>query len=254
MREIKIYTLSDETGVKYVGKTSDTKKRLYRHVYDAKTKKILNKRDAWIKSLLNKGEKPKLEIIDIVIEEDWVIMEQYWISQFKCWGFNLKNMTEGGDGIYGLIHSDKTKKKMSETKKGKTPKNFDLFSKSSIKCGVIQYTLDGKIIKEWESVNKAKNKLNINNIDLVVKRKRNSAGDYIWRYNTEPLTNIEIIDIRDKHNKQKPKKVIQYTLDSKIIKEWESVNNIKKTYKHINAVLRGDRRTAGGYKWEYKII
>jgi len=253
MRKIEIYTLSDKNGIRYVGKSNNTDKRYYRHIFDAKTKKKLNKRDAWIKSLLNKNMKPILEVIDVVDESEWILMEKYWISQFKTWGFELKNMTDGGDGLYGLKHSVKTKKKMSETKKGKTPKNINFLHQSSIKGKIFQYDLNGKKIKEWESVNNAKKKLNITNIDLVIKRKRSSAGGYIWRYKTEPLTNEELDIIKEKHDKQKPKKVIQKTLKGEFVKEWGSVNEIKKIYKHINSVLRGDRKTAGGYLWLYTI-
>jgi hypothetical protein len=39
----------------------------------------------------------------ILIEEDLdektsFELEKYWISQFKCWGFRLINLTDGGDG------------------------------------------------------------------------------------------------------------------------------------------------------------
>ena len=181
METIKIYTLSDSNGVKYIGKTTNINKRLYRHIFDAKTKKILNKRDAWIKSLLMKGEKPIIEVLSETNHDDWAFEEQYWISQFISWGFNLKNMTKGGEGTFGRIVSDETKIKMSNTKKGKTPKNLDLLKKSRIKI-ILQYDLYDNFIKEWESISEVKKKLKINNIDKVLKNKRNSAGGYKWYY------------------------------------------------------------------------
>lgn len=41
-----------------------------------------------------------MTIIDETLE-DWKTLEQYWICQFKSWGFNLTNITNGGEGSYG---------------------------------------------------------------------------------------------------------------------------------------------------------
>lgn len=248
---IIIYSLEDNDGVKYIGKTNNVTKRLYRHIFDATTKNSLNKRDAWVKSLVNKGLKPKIEVIDIVPISEWIFWEQYWISQFRTWGFNLKNMTDGGEGNYGRVVSETTKIKMSISKKGKTPKNLNQIIKNTIKCSVNQYSLNGEFIKEWESVNSIKTELKLSNVDLVVKRKRPSAGGFIWRYSNDSLSITELKMINDKHKKQVPKPILQYD-NNVLIKEWSSVNDVKKIYKHINAVLRGDRKSAGGYLWRYK--
>lgn len=49
---------------------------------------------------------------------------------------------------------------------------------------VLQYGLDGKFIREWESQAEVSRKLNINqrNISGVVLGKRKTAGGFIWRY------------------------------------------------------------------------
>ena len=251
MRDIIIYTLSDKSGAKYVGKTISLENRLYRHLYDAKTKSKLNKRDAWLKGLISRGENPIIEVLDIVTEDDWIFWEKYWIEQFKVWGFKLKNMTNGGEGTYGRIVSEETKRKMSKSKLGKTPKNLSLLISSRVKK-VYQYGLDGVLLKEWKSMNDAKRELSINNINMVANGKRCTAGGYIWRYSDNPLDEITLSEIKLKLLKQQPKSVLQLTKTGDIIKEWGSVNEIKKKYKHINAVLRGDRKSAGGYLWEYK--
>jgi hypothetical protein len=63
---------------------------------------------------------------------------------------------------------------------------------------------------------------------------------------------VEII--KNKHLKQKKKIVNQLTIDGELVREWSSVNEIKKIYPHINAVLSGSRKTADGYLWKYKTI
>lgn len=56
-------------------------------------------------------------------------------------------------------------------------------------------------------------------------------------------------------NKKKRKKVKQYDLQNNFIKEWESINEAEKELKicHINIVkvCKGERITAGGFKWKY---
>lgn len=51
------------------------------------------------------------------------------------------------------------------------------------------------------------------------------------------------------------KPVIQTTLDGEFIKEWDSVKSASDFFnglKHIDGVCRGERKSAGGYKWIYK--
>jgi hypothetical protein len=253
MEKIYIYTLSDNLGVRYIGKTKDIKTRLYRHVYEANKKGKKNKRSSWIKSLLNKGEKPIIQIVDEVEGYEWEFWEKYWINQFRSWGFNLVNDSDGGEGAYGRLVTDETKLKMSLAKKGKTPKNIDLFKKSTIKGAVIQYDLKGNKIGEYESSNYVKEVLKIKNVCNVIHKKRNTAGGYIWRFKGDELSEKEIKEIQNKHLRQEKKIVYQISKDNKLIKEWSSVNEIKKIYPHINGVLSGRRKTAGGYFWVYKI-
>ena len=93
-----IYTLEyPEGNIRYVGKSDNPKKRFKRHLEEG-FKNTLTHKKAWLNGLLTKGEKPILNIIDEVSKSDWVLSEQYWISQFRSWGFSLVNSTIGGDG------------------------------------------------------------------------------------------------------------------------------------------------------------
>jgi hypothetical protein len=47
---------------------------------------------------------------------------------------------------------------------------------------ILQFDIDGKFIKEWESVSIAKKTTSIYHIDSCCKGKRKSAGGYIWKY------------------------------------------------------------------------
>lgn len=109
----KIYTLSspDDDIVRYVGKTVKTlRDRLTGHV----SEKRINHRTCWIKSVVNKGVEPKIELIEEVSNDKWQESEIYWIAQFKAWGFDLVNNAIGGVGANGYRHTENAKFKIQQ--------------------------------------------------------------------------------------------------------------------------------------------
>jgi len=68
---------------------------------------------------LRSGLLPILEIVEICDESKWQEREQYWIKYYKELGFDLKNMTNGGDGNTGLKMSDISKEKIRRANLGK---------------------------------------------------------------------------------------------------------------------------------------
>ncbi len=117
-----IYTLSDNTGIRYVGKSNDPEKRLSIHLKESKYKRT--RKEKWISSLLETGEFPKIEILESVDSSQWSFFESYWISQLSQWGFNLVNGTSGGegsDGFRGKNHTEESKSKMSKKARGRKP-------------------------------------------------------------------------------------------------------------------------------------
>jgi len=105
-----IYTLSHPITKKvvYVGKTINTlETRLYGHIGDSKrhSRKICK----WISKLTSEGLIPLIEELDSSSEEDLARLEIFYIELFKTWGFDLKNHTDGGEGLIGFNHSEKSK-------------------------------------------------------------------------------------------------------------------------------------------------
>lgn len=205
MTKVFIYTLSDKTGIRYVGKTNNIKRRLYNHISDIK--KYNNHKVNWLKSLLENNEYPTIEILDIVNSEDWIFWEMYWISQIKSWGFNLVNGTNGDENppsFKNKTHSDEYKsirrdlmlsdknpsknmndlwrKNISKSLKGRflSPNNIEKLKKK-----IIQLDLQNNIIKEWNSISDAHRELNINigNIGLCINGLRKTAGGFKWKEN-----------------------------------------------------------------------
>jgi group I intron endonuclease len=218
-----IYTLSDPiTGVvKYVGKTIKPKDRLRCHIKDAASNRRNNLSCNWIKSLLKKGLVPKMDIIDETYGS-WEWLEMYWISQFKTWGFKLKNTTDGGD--YNPMSNPISRKKLSDKLTGVSKSQNHKNSISKTKIGV---SIHSEIQK--------------------VKYSNMNSGDGNPMYNKKHTT--------DALQKMKLS-VLQYTLDGDFIKEWSSAADIERETdmlaRSINRCAKGDRPTAYGYKWEYK--
>lgn len=95
-----IYILQDPVtlDVRYVGKSTSPSRRYQSHLWQKP--KVKYHSYYWIQSLLKKELKPIMTIIDET-EENWQELEQYWIEQFRQWGFNLTNITTGGEGAFG---------------------------------------------------------------------------------------------------------------------------------------------------------
>lgn len=117
-----IYSLSHPvTGeVRYIGKSNNPKNRLRDHLC-VNRKHGASHCKAWIKSLNSIGIVPAMDILDEVDYKEWEFWEQYWISQFKSWGFNLTNHQKGGGaGNDFTKFSEETKLKMRNAQLGKT--------------------------------------------------------------------------------------------------------------------------------------
>jgi group I intron endonuclease len=220
-----IYTLSHPITkeIRYVGKSIKPKERYKDHIKSGKSGRRKNLVNNWIKSLLSENLKPKMDIIDEV-EGEWEWLEQYWISQFKCWGFRLKNMTEGGEN--NPMSSLEARKKISNIMKN--------IKKS----------------KEWcDNISKAKKGVSIHTEKSKNLLSESNGGEnnpmYGKKHDLESL-------------KKMGEKVIQYDLHGNLIKTWyscaEAARNLCDSCRggHINRCARGERKTAYGYKWSYE--
>jgi len=240
-----IYTLSDPytNEVRYVGKSNNPKVRYRKHINESKNNRYNNYKVNWIKSLLIKNLKPILHIIDET-ESDWVILEEYWISQFITWGFKLVNGTSGGENppsFKGKKLSDEHKKKLKDgsklffeklenglpyewrnnistahKKNGFIPIN----ASESNKIKISQFTLNGDFIKTWESITEAAKNVGLKShsgIIEVCKNNRFKAGNFRWSFNNF----LEQF-------KPKTLEVAQISLENEIIKIWTSIGEASK--------------------------
>lgn len=60
-----------------------------------------------------------MKVLEEATSHNWQERERFWILYFRSIGTRLTNATDGGDGVVGLKHSDKTKALMRQLCKGR---------------------------------------------------------------------------------------------------------------------------------------
>lgn len=86
------------TRVRYIGKANNPRRRVREHMW-ADAMRLNSHRTAWLKSLLARGLKPELMILAEVREEAWQEAERLLIAGFREMGYDLTNITDGGEGL-----------------------------------------------------------------------------------------------------------------------------------------------------------
>jgi len=202
-RMVKIYVLKNpiNNNIHYVGRTLNEKTRYRQHIFLARKTGHKDKKCAWIASILNSGDKPVMEIIEIVDQVDAVEREMYWISELRktC---DLKNQRDFIENDY--LFSEETRKKMSEAQKGNTYRrgkkltDEQKFSSGNGNRGrkqnsdekkkrykpILEFDSDGNYIREWESASSAATFYSTkqSSVSLVAAGKRNSWFGIVWKY------------------------------------------------------------------------
>jgi predicted GIY-YIG superfamily endonuclease len=251
-----IYILQDPDtmDVRYVGKTTNPKKRLYQHtnkrVQEYSRRRYLSN---WLLKLLNCNKKPIMTIIDQT-DNDWKQLEIYWIEQFKNWGFKLVNLTIGGDGVEGYLHTKETIYKLSEIISCISPdgKKYSGNCKEiasiigvshSAIYNVLYKSITGKV-KGWHSFKMhSPNEKYLSNLKVIeqCKPKISDLCKQVSANNCKRLFS---------------KPIIQYDKEGNIVCEYESLSEASRqtsiNAQNISAVCLGKNKSAGGYKWKYK--
>jgi hypothetical protein len=268
MKKTYIYSLVCplDGKVKYVGKANDPKGRFRKHksLGDTNTGDNIEK-NKWIKSLLDQGLLPILEILEEVDVTEWKEKEKFYVRQFREQGVELFNICGGGNGAtFGN----------SGSFKGNPP------------VKVVCLTKQGDYVNTFNSVKEGK-EFSGKRIDNVLAGKRKTSGGYIWLYEKvyNELTKEELNVIVENANinnssinglstrwkkgnkswnkgkkgfiSKKRKKVHQYTLDGIYLKTWEYAGIAAKEYNcsigNITMCAGGRTKSAVGYKWVYEV-
>ena len=140
--------------------------------------------------------------------------EKYWIKKLDSRTINGKgyNLTDGGDGTFGRVCSEKTrdKLKLKALERDKISEETKLkMSLNSTKAKkVSMFDLNGKLIKTFRSVTEAGKELKKNKhvISACARGSRNKAYGYKWSYTdfvlTDPLPKVKIVFKKKKREKR----------------------------------------------------
>ena len=149
----------------------------------------------------------------------------------------LCNLTDGGEsGASSWSQHTRNRKSTTELSKNKGKP-------------VSQYSLDGTLIETFPSAKRASEKVQLANRSYITqccKRKRVSAGGFLWSYVGDDIPT---------YSKKYYRKVYQYDLEGNFISVYisltEAQQNTSVELHNISECCRGNSKTAGGYIWQY---
>ena len=241
MEKPKLYVLKDPETLKirYVGITiRKLQERLSGHMSDVTSRPDLNyHKICWIRSLLDKGLKPIIELVAEYETLDEVkIAEMEYIAKYKV-EYNLTNCTIGGDHLGERSHTRESVLKKSTTR------------------AISQYNIFGEHLRDFEMTEDAARFLNISSaskITMCCKHNRNHAHGYIWRYFGEELGDISKLD----KTSICFNKLVQYNLDGEYIAHFDTFASAaiavddKSKGANIRSVILGKQRQCKGFLWK----
>jgi len=166
---------------------------------------------------------------------------------------SLVNLNDGGGGMKGYKYSNEQKKQMSERRrKAVKDGKYNFYTKK-----IYQYSMDGKFIKEYNSLKEAEDftKIGASTISKAAKNNREGiAKGYKWLtyYGGEVISAKEVRHFREK-------KIQQFNRDMKFLCEYNSaveaanILGLKNMAAYsIRKCAIGNIPTAYNYIWKYK--
>lgn len=112
-----IYAIEDPrvdsyASVRYVGKSHVGDARFRQHLsHAAKGYPLPSSRG--IRKMVDAGCNPRFRVLEEGIGDGWQAAEKRWIAFYRAHGCSLWNLTDGGDGLPGAVHSEETRRRMS---------------------------------------------------------------------------------------------------------------------------------------------
>lgn len=266
---VGIYKITNPNEKIYIGQSTNLEKR-----EDDYIKLRCDKQPKLYNSLQKYGwEQHIFEIIEECDLDQLNEREIYWGLYYDVLGENGLNLRLGNAN--GLC-SGETKQKIGLANSGPKPEGFN----QKLNKSVLQFDRQGNLIAEYTSYSNAVRATGLR-LAEVLRGAVKTAGGYIFKYKDEwdgkpptikphgkigkpsPLKG-RVSPTKGKSINKKPKTeefksklskpVLQLDLEDNIINEFKSQTEVKQLlniYPH-NA-LRGKTKTAGGYKWKYKI-
>lgn len=135
---------------------------------------------------------------------------------------------------------------------------FNLFEhlkrKKDLRRGVVQFTMDGKYISEFDSITKAQLFTKTRNIVSACQGHMKHAGGCKWMYKDE----YEKYGYKNKYREKekKTRSIVQISLDLDVVKIWSSIEEASKELgvarANIRNVCNGKLNTSAGFIWMFE--
>ena len=167
--------------------------------------------------------------------------EKYWIGQYNSISPNGYNLTTGGNDCNYSLQS---RKKMSDSIKQHWKSTPFPTSKP-----VFQFSLDGELLRKWESATKAAESLNLSQPDIMrccIKQEHyKSVGGFLWSYSEDKPDDY----VRLGNGLKQKVQCVETGEVFNSISEAATITGILR--QNISKCCRGVQKSAGGYVWKY---
>jgi hypothetical protein len=207
---------------------------------------------------LKNDKRPIISVLDTVEEDNWQYWEKHWIEKLRNEGYKLTNLTEGGQGGNGFNHSEESKQKMSESKKGiklsdehKQKISEKVKEKSQESPG---YNRNGNNIKRLIDKDLLYQLYIVENLSMPkIAEKLDCSEAKVFR-NLDEYGIKKDKSVWIKQVASIPKKIVfQYDLEGNLIREWEGAVDVKNELNlDVSKCCLGEQKTCGGFIWRYK--
>lgn len=243
-----IYLITDTTnGKKYVGQHHYDKEELDPNYHGSGhiIKQIYNKRPHTLKEEYLKTCYSQVEL------DEW---EKYFIFLYNTLYPNGYNLEYGGKGGK---HSDVSKRKISEAKKGKPSHNkgVPMSDEQKRKLSVsIKKVMTDDIREKISNSKKGHEVSNETRKKLSESHKGKPSPNKGKQMSEEQKKKLSEAR-KGKYNTKLSKKVLQFTKTGELVREWPSTAECGRNgfnRGHIVSCCRGERQSNQGFIWKYK--
>ncbi|MCI4437460.1 MAG: GIY-YIG nuclease family protein [Ignisphaera sp.] len=257
MKISAIYTITNlVTNRIYIGYTNDFNTRKYNHMYQLKNN---THRNYYLQEdyKIYKKESFCPEILEEYPEELLIAMEHYWCNILnvhdRIYGYNIANTNPNGiltKPMLGKKHSNKTKLKISNSRKNKSiAENNHFFGKKHSEETKLKMSnsAKGKIVsnKTKEKMSESKKGKIPKNIEIL---KNSRLGKNLTKEQKNHISDVQ------------KKKVYQFSLDNVFINEFSCAKNASESlgityHSEITRCANNTRnkKSAHGFIWKYNM-
>ena len=227
-------------GLIYFGITSKTLQQRWNAGYreNPRFQNTINKygTDGFIKEI----------ILDHLTKDEACAEEIKHIAEFKATDKNIGfNISPGGTApMYGRKHSEETRKKFSETRRGENNSFYGKKHSKETREHLSEMFKGRKHTEEWKREQSKRSKLWHQTHENPMKSNHRFSGEKNPMYGrTGSKSPVSV-------------RVYQYDLNDNFIKKFDSLTEAAKEVglyngSHISEVCRGKRKNCAGYIWKY---